>query len=257
MLKAVLFAGEKTSCVALETLAIESKQVCFLKTLRRFPQAYEMTKILNSIVPDLVFVDLEELDAALALAQDIHAIAPTAAIVGFASSWVLRKEEQCRTAGVSELLISPVTLKSFEVCVERAILKARDATEDNLFAFLPAKAGCGCSTIALNAAGYLAGASGKDLAGKRVLVIESDLHSGVLSLVLGVEHPYSVMDALEHAGELDSSTWSEYVARSGASTFCYRTARGKRTCRRGWTTTIFWITPRRGTITSWSIYRKL
>ena len=53
MLKAVLFAGEKTSCVALETLAIESKQVCFLKTLRRFPQAYEMTKILNSIVPGM------------------------------------------------------------------------------------------------------------------------------------------------------------------------------------------------------------
>ncbi len=136
------------------------------------------------------------------MAQDIHAIAPTAAIVGFASSWVLRKEEQCRTAGVSELLISPVTLRSFEVCVERAILKARDVTEDNLFAFLPAKAGCGCSTIALNAAGYLAGAGGKDLAGKRVLVVESDLHSGVLSLVLGVEHRYSVLDALEHAGEL-------------------------------------------------------
>src|SRR5579872_2872668 len=178
MLKAVLFAGEKTSCVALETLAIESKQVCFLKTLRRFPQAYEMTKILNSIVPDLIFVDLEEWDNALAAAEDIHVIAPTAAIVGFGSNWVLRKEEQCRTAGIAELLISPVTLKSFEVCVERAILKARDTSQDNLFAFLPAKAGCGCSTIALNAAGYLAGAAGKDLVGKKVLLIESDLHSG-------------------------------------------------------------------------------
>src|ERR1019366_5996283 len=138
---------------------------------------------------DLVFIDLEDWDGAMAAARNIHGIASDTAIVGFGAGWVLGNEQQCHAAGIAELLISPVNLKSFEACVERAILKMRDASQENLFAFLSAKAGCGCSTVAMNLAGYLAGASVKGPVGNKVLVIEGDLHSAEFSLGLGAGNP--------------------------------------------------------------------
>ncbi len=66
---------------------------------------------------------------------------------------------------------------------------------------------------------YLAGASGKDLVGRKVLVIESDLHSGVLSLVLDSEPRCSVLDALEQSADLDSSNWTNYVTKTGGVDF--------------------------------------
>jgi pilus assembly protein CpaE len=110
-------------------------------------------------------------------------------------------------------MVSPVTLKRFEDSVERAIQKMRSAVQENLLAFLPAKAGSGCTTIALNTAGYLAGLSGKGGPGKKVLLIEGDLHSGVISVLLDSRHIWSVLDALENAGELDYSLWMKYVTQ--------------------------------------------
>jgi len=46
-----------------------------------------------------------------------------------------------------------------------------------------------------------------------VLLIEGDLHSGVVSVLLNNKHGRSVLDALENSGELDYSRWMQYVAR--------------------------------------------
>jgi pilus assembly protein CpaE len=182
-----------------------------VKTLSRFPQAFELNQIMNTHAPDLAFLDLSDWDSALAAAEDIRSLAPQTAIVGFGAGWAAQKEAQCGNAGITELLVSPATLKKFQDCVDRAIHKMRDAAQENLLAFLPAKAGSGCTTIALNVAGYLADSSAKDSLGKRVLLIEGDLHSGVISALLGKTHPFCVLDALEAAGQLDYSEWSKYV----------------------------------------------
>jgi hypothetical protein len=94
------------------------------------------------------------------------------AIVGFGAGWEAHKEGQCGNAGITDLLVSPVTLKKCQDCVDRAIHKMRDTAQENLLAFLPAKAASGCTTVALNLAGYLADTSAKDSLGKRVLLIE-------------------------------------------------------------------------------------
>src|SRR5437667_350646 len=81
--------------------------------------------------------------------------------------------------------------------------KLRNGIQENLVTFLPAKAGSGCTTVALNTAGRLAG----DL-GHKVLLIECDLNSGVLSMILDVKAPRSLLDALENSSHLDYSLWS-------------------------------------------------
>lgn len=212
--KAILLVHNQSACLAIETLALESNQVSFVKTLTRFPPASELVKILNTHAPDLAFLDLSDWSSALASATDIRTLAPSTAIIGFGAGWAGENEVQCVNAGITELLVSPATLKKFQDCVDHAIHKMRAATQDNLLAFLPAKAGSGCTTIALNLALYLADRSSSAALSKKVLLIEGDLHSGVISVLLGENHPYSVLDALEDPNQLDYSQWSKYVLKS-------------------------------------------
>jgi len=215
MFNALLLVQDDGACAAMEKLALESKQVAFLKTLYRFPQAFELSKMLNTLTPDLVFLDLSDWDSALAAAADIRELSPHTPMIGFGAGWEPGKEKQCMAGGITTLLVSPVNLENFQESVDRAIHKVRGAVQENLFAFLPAKAGSGCTTIALNTAGYLADTSGKDPLAKKVLLIEGDLRSGVLSVLLDIRHPYSLRDALNDSERLDYSSWTKFVVRSG------------------------------------------
>lgn len=213
MFNAILLAQDDGGCMAVENLATESKQVWFQKTLRRFPQAFELVKIINACIPDLIFLDLDDWESALAAAADIRTLAPKVAIIGFGGGWDSRNEAQCEAAGINELLVSPVTLKKFQDSVDRAIHKVRSTSQENLLAFLPAKAGSGCTTIALNLAGRLADQSRQEGL-RKILLIEGDLHSGIISELLGVKPMFSVLDVLEHSSQLDYSQWSKYVTSS-------------------------------------------
>jgi Flp pilus assembly CpaE family ATPase len=211
MFSALLFFKDQGVSAALENLAFESKQVAFQRTLGHYPETFELTKILNTYVPDLIFLDLSHWETALAVAASIRVQAPHAAIVGFGAGWETGRGEEAEAAGVTELLISPVTVKKFDDGVERAIHKMRSAVQDNLFAFLPAKAGNGASTVALNVAGYLAAPP----LSKKTLLIDGDLHSGLISIALGMKHQWSILDALENSAHLDYSYWMKCVASAG------------------------------------------
>ena len=209
MFSAVLLVHDDTSSAAIESLAKESQQVFFQKTLNRYPQAFELARILNTFAPDLVFLDLSDWESAQAAAADIRTIAPHTAIIGFGAGWKPGQEGQCAAVGITELLVSPVNLKMFEDCVDRAIHKMTGGIQENLLAFLPAKAGSGATTIALNTAGYLA-----DPHAKKVLLIEGDLNSGVVSVLLDLKHSCSLRDALDNSSQLDYSEWSNFVVKA-------------------------------------------
>lgn len=211
MFNAILIFRDESSREAIENLAAESSLVSFQRALHGYPPSFELTRILNAYDPDMVFLDLSDWPSAMAAAAGIRETAPGAAIVGFGGGWEPGCEAQCEAAGVTGLLVSPVTRKKFETSVERAILRVRGAIQENLFAFLPAKAGSGASTLALNAAGYLAAAP----LSQKVLLIDGDLHSGLISVALGLNHPFSVLDALENSAQLDYSCWRKYVAGAG------------------------------------------
>ncbi|HTM47849.1 MAG TPA: hypothetical protein VL285_04175 [Bryobacteraceae bacterium] len=212
MFNAVLFAGNEPDGAVIEQLAVESGEVSFQKTLYRYPQTFELAQVLNAASPDLIFLDLSESASALAVASQARAHSSKAAVIGFGGGWQAFRQHDLELAGITDLLMSPVTLKSFRESVERAIQKQQGGVQENLIAFLPSKAGSGATTIALNTAGYLAGAADKSRS-KKVLLIDADLHSGVISILLDVKPRWSVLDALENAGELDYTSWSNYAVK--------------------------------------------
>ena len=206
MFSAILLVRDDGACASMERLAVESTQVCFEKTLPRYPSAPELTRLINTYSPKLVFLDLSEQESALAVAADLQTISPQTAVIGFGAGWNNWQPEQYAAAGINELLVSPVTLKNFQDCVDRAIHKVAGGIQENLFVFLPAKAGSGSTTIALNTAGYLADLS------KKVLLIDGDLNSGVASVLLGLKHPYSLRHALDDSEQLDYPKWTKFIA---------------------------------------------
>ncbi len=214
MFNAVFFFEDESTCVNLDKLSRESRQVNVQRALHRFPQAFEVTSILNSYRPELIFLDLSDWSSALAAAEDIHTIAPQTAMIGFGAGWEPSRQAQSEAAGIGALMVSPVTLKKFQDAVDCAVHKVRNKVQDNLVAFLPAKAGSGSTTIAVNLAGYLSATSDGDGPCRKPLLIDVDLHSGVISELLGCRGRRSVLDALENSAELDYSQWSRYVTSS-------------------------------------------
>ncbi|MBI1785995.1 MAG: AAA family ATPase [Acidobacteria bacterium] len=209
MFSAILFVEDQSLSHALEQLATESKQVEIQRCIDQFPSRYELARLLNTFVPEIIFVDLTDWTRALPLCDAIHTHSPETAIIGFGDICTEHQATLWTHAGVATLLISPVNSKKFRHAIEQAIHRVRPAMQDNLIAFLPSKAGSGCSTVAFNVAGCLA-----EEHDRKVLLIEGDLHSGILSVLVDVQPVFSVRDALDHAAELDFSNWNKYIVRA-------------------------------------------
>ena len=209
MFSAFLFAHDSIAGESIEQLAAHSGLVAIQKQLNNsFPQNYEFSVLLNTYDPDLIFLDLSDWDVASAAAMTIHSLYPNIAIIGFGGGWSDQVVAMCQQIGVADVLTSPVTMKGFQTSVFRAIHKLGKGVQENLVAFLPAKAGSGSTTVAVNIAGRLAGPLGQ-----KVLLIEGDLNSGVLSIMLNVKSPQSLLDALENSSRLDYSLWSDCVSQ--------------------------------------------
>jgi MinD-like ATPase involved in chromosome partitioning or flagellar assembly len=208
MFNALLFVQQDENSQAIEKLARESGQVSIQRVLSSLRPDFELTLMLNTHYPDLIFLDLSDWDYASWLAVAIRARHPEIPIVGFGGGWAEEIGPRSAQLGIGDVLIAPVTVKEFDESVFRAIHGPQVAVQDNLIAFLPAKAGSGCSTVTLNSAGCLAGALGK-----KTLLIEADLKSGVLSVLMNSPFRCSVLDALERADQLDYSTWTNCVVK--------------------------------------------
>jgi Flp pilus assembly CpaE family ATPase len=211
MFSAMLFAQDRVGAKTVERLALESQEVCIYKTMHAFPSPYEMTRLMNTFQPDLVLVELHPLDDALVVARTVRLLSAQTAVIGYQTEGVeLRADpDALLDAGVLETLPSPLTLESFQQALQAAVRKARPEFQDNLLAFLPAKAGSGATTVAINVAGCLA----RDF-DQKALVIDVDLHSGLVAVLLKVAPEYSIVNALENSALLDGTLWSRIVARA-------------------------------------------
>ncbi len=73
--------------------------------------------------------------------------------------------------------------------------------------FLSAKGGCGATTLACHIAADL-----KRQTGKRVLLADLDLTSGMVGFLMKVASNYSILDAVSNLSRLDDSLWKALVS---------------------------------------------
>jgi pilus assembly protein CpaE len=194
---------------AVLTTAVEGVPV---NRLQAYPSPRDLPTALASGTAHLVFLDVSsEPGQALDLLGEMARMSPLVHVIalldGNDPDLILR----CLRAGAVEFLIHPFTVEQVDAAFAKlgrlqgsGELQMREPAK--LFAVMPAKGGCGGTTLAANLAFQM-----KRLGAKRVLLADMDMLAGVLSFVLKIKSIYSFLDALQRASELDKDLWGAMV----------------------------------------------
>lgn len=184
----LLIAATAERYLVIQEAALATREVLMLRNAAGYPSARDLTLLLNHTEPELVILDALDPGLALNTAEVLRKSAPGTPLVIVGA----------RGAGRSDFGTAfPPAPEDLALAIYRSIHAARGGRNDRLLAFVPAKAGCGASTIALHTAAAL------QAAGKRVLLIDADLHSGSLGAMVQTSEGFSLQQVLRGISELD------------------------------------------------------
>lgn len=208
MLRLAVVTPNPVAADAIEMLTMESGafQPCY--KLTPVPHLKEITRTLTVQNPAIVLLDLGDWIEAAGIAKEIHLNLPRTVIIGFRPHWDRTEQLAFEEAGILDLLAEPFSPGDIEAAAYEAIHRRYPVSHENILAFVPAKAGGGCSTVTLHVAAALAGSN------KKVLLVECDQRSGPLSIMLDLEEHKGLPEALEHQGEfLSPLEWRQVTAQ--------------------------------------------
>ncbi|RPI11674.1 MAG: hypothetical protein EHM65_06895, partial [Acidobacteriales bacterium] len=190
--------------------------IAVVRSLEQYPAEEELVRVLRSLAPQLVLLSVENLGEAVAVAKCVETNAPGVAVLALGQDPSPEVLLEMMRAGVREFLQPPFDGPA----VVEAVSRAGQAVErtprsanlsDQIFSFLPSKAGAGTSTVALNL-----GAAMSELPSTRVLLVDFDLNSGLIGFMLKLDNPHSVIDAAESSLHMDETLWNQIVSVRGA-----------------------------------------
>jgi pilus assembly protein CpaE len=213
MLRAIVISPDTGLAGQLMQAMGETGRVGVARTLDRYPADHELPRMIHAHAPQLFFLDVGNLEEALRLAALIAENAPGAQVLAFDRACDPRTLLDLMRAGIREFIAVPDSLGELDSALER-VMAALERTPpsvsatDEVIAFLPAKPGVGCSTVALNASCALAAQ-----AGTRVLLADFDLNCGIIAFLLHLNAEHSLVDAAEHAAQLDEELWPKLVSK--------------------------------------------
>ncbi len=220
MLGSIIFGPDRELSDLLYRRCTEFPDLTVYKVFNEYPKLHHLVRLLNAYTPEVAFVEVSRDSAGWDFAADLLAERPDSGIVGYTKDREL--PDPPADSAVCELLREPFGVKALQNAVSRALSRRKAEGRNNLLAFVPAKAGSGSSTTALNTAGTLA-----RYWQQKVLLLEADLHSGCLSVQLKLNPEQSILDALEDGGSLDEKQWNK-LALSTQGFDLLLTARAKK-----------------------------
>jgi pilus assembly protein CpaE len=208
MLRVAIICPDQEIAAALERALLDSRMAGVVLHLNRYPDAVELERLLAERTVEAVFLSYESPQRFSVVASFLEKKAaglPVAAVVNSCDPHILL---ELMRAGVREVLTWPFEAQKLRDALGRIqkLVDSRTPTIDRLYSFLPAKPGVGASTVALNTAVALS-----RIPDTSVLLVDFDLNSGILGFLLKLNPRYSVIDAIEHADQLDQDVWAKLV----------------------------------------------
>ena len=182
------------------------------KTVNNYPNAADLTRALRVHSIDAVFLSFAMVEEAVQTVRLIEADAAHMPIVGFHNTMDPSVLRESMRAGVREFIAEPFDRHSVMEALSqiKTLLDRRPSVvstqAEQIFTFLPSKAGVGTSTIAANVAAALA-----RNAVNQVLLSDFDLNSGMLRFMLNLKNEYSVSDAMNFSFEMEEEMWPQLV----------------------------------------------
>ncbi len=214
MLRSVIIAPDQELSDGLQA-ALDGQRVGVVRVTHRYPNMVDLVRFLRAAAPQVVFLSMESRRDALDVAARVEAHAPGTQVVAFNRSCDPQALLETMRSGIREFIAPPFEPRAINELVyrlEEAVEQRPPVIEstDALFAFLPAKAGVGTTTVAVNTALALA-----QLPETNVLLADFDLNCGLVGFMLRLESQFSVTDAAENAAEMDENLWPKLVATVG------------------------------------------
>jgi pilus assembly protein CpaE len=190
---------------------VASGHVEIARTLDHYPSGVELIRTVRALAADILFIDFGSLKKGLEIVHILEVEASPLQIVGFDKKLDPAVMRESMRAGVREFLAEPFEARTVidTLASIKAQLDKRPAVyhaTNQIFTFLPSKAGVGTSTIAVNVSAALS-----RRANTHVLLADFDLSSGMLRFMLKLTNEHSVPDALERAADVDENLWPQLV----------------------------------------------
>jgi pilus assembly protein CpaE len=173
--------------------------------------SYEDAHRLRGLSPEhqcILIVDFADLQLAMPVARAVDG-RPQIVIIAVKGGGSREELLQLMQAGVREVLPN-FTHREIRQAAGRAASTLGTAGEAlaELYAFMPAKPGCGATTIATYATAMAA-----QLHVEPTLLLDFDIRLGVTSFLLKAEGAHTIVDALVQADRLDFDLWSSLVVQ--------------------------------------------
>jgi pilus assembly protein CpaE len=182
--------------------------------LDAYPTRQEISEVISSQTPAFCLVEVvEPLDRALALISDFVRADAKLPIVALLPDNDPQLGLRCLRQGASDFLMQPFTSEQVEAALQKItrLQPGRFKNPGKVYCLMPAKGGCGASTLATTFAYQL-----KRLPDKRILLADLDPLAGTQSFLLKIKSNYSFMDVLAHSQEVDADLWRQLItARQG------------------------------------------
>lgn len=215
MLRTILISPDIEFANHLEEALTSFGRIAVVKKVHSYPDASELLRMIRAYAPQVFFVGLESVGQATEVIEWIQRDAPGVQIVATHRTCDPQLLLEAMRIGIREFISLPVNRESLWEMRERLEdqLKRRppaSGATDLLFAFLPAKPGVGCSTVAVNTC-----AAFSRQPDTKTLLIDFDLSSGIVRFMLKLDNHYSVVDACERASTLDDEIWPQLVSHVG------------------------------------------
>jgi pilus assembly protein CpaE len=169
-------------------------------------------KAVEQAAPALVFVDFDGApDLGVSLARDLARANESLLPVGIGDALSSDLLLQAIRAGLAEFLVKPLQPDSLLEAVDRLAPRLKAGTEEGAtlartLAFFSAKGGSGSSTVVTNLAIEIRRATGQ-----RTLVVDLDAELGEVSLLLGVQPQFNLVDLVQNFHRMDAELLSSYI----------------------------------------------
>jgi pilus assembly protein CpaE len=215
MMRGVIICPDRELADRLQSALASARRLAILRKLDSYPNPAELTRFLRASAPELIFLSVESRETAIEVAQGIQQEAPGTQVIAISRTCDANTLLETMRAGIREFLSPPFEPRMLEEALDR-LQGSLDQhppmfnSTDALYAFLPAKAGSGTTTIAVNTALALA-----SIENNESLLVDMDLNSGMVGFMMLLESQFSVVDAAENALEMDENLWTKIISKSG------------------------------------------
>ena len=178
------------------------------RELSNYPTRHEFAEALAAEAPNVCLLEVSEpYDRPLGMIPEMLRADAKLPIIALLSGNDPELVLRCLRQGASDFLIQPFTVEQVAAALQKIAKQqpSRLQAPGRVYWVVPAKGGCGATTIASNLAYQLKRGD------KRILLADLDPLAGTLSFLLKIKSAYSFMDVLARAQDIDADLWKAVV----------------------------------------------